>query len=395
MRFFSALTGRLHLEVTSADPERLLQALAANGVAVYDIQRISDLTIRFIISRTDVPALTRLCEKLGANQKNLHRSGLYWTGRSAIRRPVLMTGLVLILVFCLILPTRVLFVRVKGNQRIPARKIEYAAQESGIGFGASRRAVRSEKVKNALLSSLPELEWVGVNTAGCVAEISVRERNEAETSQPQHMVSHITAANDGYVLSMTVTSGNPLCAPGQQVKRGQVLVSGYTDCGIYIQATNSEAEILAQTKRHLDVVTPSKGQLRQTEIGRKRKYSLILGKKRINLWKGSGIPDSSCGRIYKEKYATLPGGFRLPAALCIEEYIFYETQVGDASRGSNLSSFAQQYLKEQMTAGTILSKEERITTASGIIRLEGNYTCQEMIGRVQQEQIGDEHGKIH
>ncbi len=394
MRFFSSLTGRLHLEVTSVGPERLLQELTANGVAVYDIQRISDLTVNFTISRTDSPTLTKLCEKQGANQKVLGRSGLYWTGRGVIHRPVLLTGLVMILVFCLFLPTRVLFVRIKGNQRIPTRRIQYAAQESGIGFGVSRRAVRSEKVKNALLSSLPELEWVGVNTAGCVAEISVRERNEAETSEPQHTVSHITAANDGYILSVTVTSGNPLCSPGQQVKKGQVLVSGYTDCGIYIQATCSEAEILAQTKHHIDVITPSKGQLRQAETGRKRKYSLILGKKRINLWKGSGIPDSSCGRIYKEKYAALPGGFRLPAALCIEEYIFYDTKTVIANGGS-LSSFAQQYLKTQMTAGTILSKEERITTANGIIRLEGDYTCQEMIGRVQQEQIGDEHGKIH
>ena len=191
---------------------------------------------------------------------------------------------------------------------------------------------------------------------------------------------------------MTVTSGNPLCAPGQYVQKGQVLVSGYLDCGIYIQATNSEGEILAQTNRRLEVIAPSQGVLRQSETDRKHKISLLIGKKRINLWNGSGILDSSCGRIYKERYLTLPGGFQLPLALCVEEYIFYSVQPASVPILQHLSSFAQGYLTPQMTAGTVLSKEEQLREENGVVHLLGDYICQEMIGRVKQEQIGDNHG---
>lgn len=392
MRSFSPLTGFIQLELTCADPELLLQDIAAAGVEIYGVQKISDLTVHLTISRKGRSTLNRLCEKHGAKKRILRRSGLYWSALAAVRRPLLLLGLALVLGFCLFLPTRILFVNVKGNISIPTRRILYAAQDCGISFGASRRAVRSEKVKNALLSSLPELEWVGVNTAGCVAEISVRERSEPEKPEERYTVSHIIAARDGYLLSMTVTSGNPLCTSGQYVQKGQVLVSGYTDCGIYIQATDSEAEILAQTNRHLEVIAPSQGLLRQAETGRKQKISLLIGKKRINLWNGSGILDSSCGRIYKEKYAALPGGFQLPLALCVEEYIFYSVQPASVPIRDNLSAFAQQYLTRQMTAGTVLSKEERISTGSGVVCLEGDYICQEMIGRVKQEQIGDNHG---
>ena len=125
--------------------------------------------------------------------------------------------------------------------------------------------------------------------------------------------------------------------------------------------------------------------------------SILFGKKRINLWKGSGIWDTTCGRIYEEKYAALPGGFQLPLALCIEEYTFYETQPTSAESGvkESLSSFAQEYLRRQMTAGTVLSKEEMFSATDEAIRLVGEYTCQEMIGKVKQEQMGDEHGKNH
>ena len=89
-------------------------------------------------------------------------------------RPVLLAGLGILFLLAMYLPSRVLFIRVEGNMQIPDRQILAAAEECGIRFGASRREVRSEKVKNALLSSVPQLQWAGVNTAGCVATISVR-----------------------------------------------------------------------------------------------------------------------------------------------------------------------------------------------------------------------------
>ena len=392
MRVSSPLTGLIQLELTCAEPERLLQDLTAAGVEVYGIERMSDLTLYLTISRKHDSTLGKLSEKHGAGVKVIRRSGLYWSAMAAIHRPILLFGIALALGFCLFLPTRILFIHVKGNAGIPTRRILYAAQDCGICFGASRREVRSEKVKNALLSSLPELEWVGVNTAGCVAEISVRERSEPEKPADHPAVSHIVAARDGYLLSMTVTSGNPLCAPGQYVQKGQVLVSGYLDCGIYIQATNSEGEILAQTNRRLEVIAPSQGVLRQSETDRKHKISLLIGKKRINLWNGSGILDSSCGRIYTEHYVTLPGGFQLPLALCVEEYISYSSQPASVSIRDSVSSFAQAYLTQQMTAGTILSKEEQLREENGVVHFVGEYICQEMIGRVKQEQIGDNHG---
>lgn len=392
MRISSPLTGFIQLELTCADPERLLQAITAAGVEVYSIERISDLTLHLTIPRKHISTLGKLSERHGAKERILRRTGLYWSAIAAIHRPILLFGIALALGFCLFLPTRILFIQVKGNAGIPTRRILYAAQDCGICFGASRREVRSEKVKNALLSSLPELEWVGVNTTGCVAEISVRERSEQEKSEERPAVSHIIAARDGYLLSMTVTSGNPLCAPGQYVQKGQVLVSGYTDCGIYIQATNSEAEIMAQTNRHLEIIAPSQGGLRHAETGRKQKISILIGKKRINLWNGSGILDSSCGRIYKENYMTLPGGFQLPLALCVDEYIFYSVQPASVSVQDHLSSFAQEYLTQQMTAGTVLTKEEQLREENGVVHFVGEYVCQEMIGRVKQEQIGDNYG---
>ena len=229
-----------------------------------------------------------------------------------------------------------------------------------------------------------------MNTKGCVAVISVRERTLPEETKERAGVSGIVASRDGVVESCTVIRGSLLCSPGQAVKTGQTLISGYTDCGLYLQATQAEGEVYALTRRQLCVITPGICiTARETETV-KKKYSLLIGKKRINLWKDSGIWDTSCGRMYSEYYVTLPGGFSLPVALAVDTYVFRETEDSAMEITQyQLSKFARQYLEGQMVAGIIKDSIVSFSKEENAVYLTGSYICSEMIGRVQQEQIGE------
>ncbi len=391
-----SIVGALEVELTSAGLEYTLTAVNEEGIEISRLHRMSELACRFCIDRRSHAKLQKICEKRGDSLRILRRLGLFWTGKAILGRPVLLAGAVFLLAITIFLPSRVLFVRVDGNQSVPEKQILAAAEECGICFGASRRDVRSERVKNALLSAVPGLQWAGVNTSGCVATISVRERADSREETEAYQVSRIVAARDGYILSGTVTQGTGLFSVGQTVKAGQTLISGYTDCGICIQASRAQGEVWAQTNREIAAVTPSSCVQRRGVQDVKRKISLLYRKKRINLWKDSGISGSSCGRMYKEYYITLPGGFSLPIALCVEVYTIYECSSTEASQEYteySLSEFARQYLMQQMIAGQIRSAEEAVTLEDGIYRLTGVYTCIEMIGREQREQIGDTNGE--
>lgn len=396
MDLWKSLGGMIEVELTSAEPETALGVINTKGIEIFRVEQISELTLRFRIRRKDHKTLSALSEKRGETLKVLRKYGLYWAGKRLLSRPVLLLGIAFFLALVLYLPSRVWFVKVEGNLTVPTRRILAAAEESGIRFGASRRNVRSEKMKNALLSAVPELQWAGVNTSGCVATISVRERTDTQTAGKEWEVTSIVAARDGYILSGTVTRGNALFQVGQAVKEGQVLISGYTDCGICIQATRAEGEILAQTNHVLEAVTPSQWILRGEKTDIHRSYSLLLGKKRINLWKDSGIWDTSCGRIYMEYYVTLPGGFQLPVALCVEEYTAYKTNTSELRQPDaeeSLRKFADSYLVQQMVAGEIQNRLYTVSLEDGIYCLRGKYVCVEMISRVRQEQIGDTNGE--
>ena len=377
------------LELTSADMEGALTAINREGITVYRAEQISPLCFRFTVQRRAFRAVRRIARKRGDSLEVLHRSGLFWSLKGLLRRPVLVLGIGMILALSWYLPGKILFVSVEGNATLPDALILERAQECGIDFFASRREVRSEKMKNALLSAVPELEWAGVNTYGCRAVISVRERELHADPPKQAGVSSIVAAVDGVVRELTVTQGNPVCKVGQSVTKGQVLISGYTDLGICIRAQRAEGEIYAQTQRDLQVVTPAKQVLRGEERASEKKISVLLGKKRINFYKGSGISDASCDKMYSYYNLTLPGGLRLPVTLVVEESCYASTEAADVEADAARAvteDFAARYLSGVMIAGKIEARYEAFTQEQERYRLSGRYACYEMIGKTRTEE---------
>ncbi len=391
MEVIRSLEGMVQVELVSADPAAAICALNSAGIEIFEASRKEDdIATGFYLRHRDMKRLRALAQRRGYSVKILRRQGLFWTLRELLYRPVLLFGAVLYLLLAMYLPSRVLFVRVEGAREVPVRLILEKCQQVGISFGASRKEVRSEKMKNALLAAIPELQWAGINTAGCTATVSVRERSMSEEKPDEHRgVSSLVAVRDGIITQCTVIRGNPVCKVGDAVKAGQVLVSGYTDCGISIQATRAHGEIFARTDRELTVVSPASAGQKGEKTVETKKFALIIGKKRINFYKGSGILDSSCDKMYSVSWLTLPGGFQLPVALVTETWTSYDSQVPASQEDATelLREFAERYLHSQMIAGTVLRRQEATEPQKGIYVLQGKYACTEMIGRVQNEEI--------
>ena len=394
MTLWKSIAGTVEVELTAAEPERALSAISQAGIALFGVRHEKDLTCSFAVRRRDYTRLAVLCQKNGQSLAIVRKQGISYSMAALRKRKMLIVGMGILLFSAFFLPTRILFARVEGNSRIPENRIIRAAEDSGIRFGASRKNVRSEKVKNSLLDKIPQLQWAGVNTSGCTAVISVRERAANREEPESSGVSSIVADRDGYILSCTVTQGTAQVQPGQSVQNGQTLISGYTECGICIQATQAKGEIIAQTHRELTAIAPVNCLHRTGSTGISRRLSLLLGKKRIFFLKGSGISDAGCGRMYKQYNFTLPGGFRLPIALCVDTYQHSSLRDGNAEV-SAFEEYARQYLKAQMVAGQILRETQRIVPNGDVLRLQGSYVCTEAIGKVKPEQIGETNVKTN
>lgn len=396
MGLWKSFAGIYTVEITSASVSDMLTAVSNCGVTLHNVTHIDDLHVMGRICRLDKKLLIDCLSRRGDSVKVTHKDGLFWSIHNLRKRPILAVGIILFLIAALYLPSRVFFVRVEGNHTIPQQMIVEKAQLCGIKFGASRREVRSEKMKNALLSAIPELQWAGVNTVGCVAVISVKERNTADMQTKTPRVSSIVAACDGIIREITVLRGNPLCTVGQAVKKGQLLVSGYIDCGLLIKTTKSEAEILAQTRHSLQAITMAQHITRGEQIAQETKYYLRIGKNIINFSKDSGISDATCVKMYTEKFLTLPGGFQLPIAFITEERIYFNQTQTSQSEIDNfewVSEAVDAYQRERMMAGEIIKSDRTYDLQDGAYISYNNFSCVEMIGIVRNEELVESNGK--
>ncbi len=390
MNLWKSAAGEIRVRITSADVTGALQAISNGGITINKVMQKDELTVEFRIPRRRLRDLCNLMQRRGEKLELIRNEGMYWGMRRLFRRPVLVFGFLFLIFLTLYLPTKVLFISVEGNAAIPTQLIMEAAGECGIRFGTNARIVRSEKMKNALLQKLPDLQWAGINTNGCVAVISVREKTTQEQEEPNYPISSMVASRDGHITEMTVTAGSPACKIGQSVKQGQVLISAYTDCGLHIQAVRAKGEVFANTQRDLIVKMSSERQLQVQKKDSKQRISIIIGKKQINLSKGSGISGSECDRIKLVNYITLPGGFQLPVALVQETTVRYSTETvsyGETQISRFLSDFADDYLSREMIAGQIESREETVAYSQDVYTLTGQYQCNEMICKTRIEEI--------
>ena len=383
MDLWNKVSGILRIELTCADPGRLLDGALGKNLTLHEVQILEGIRILCTVSRKDFSAMKALAKKQGASLRILERKGLCYRAAAWAKRPVILAVLLLLLLASGYLPGRILFVQVSGNTNVPTRLILETAGEFGLGFGASRRAVRSERIKNELLGAIEELEWVGVNTSGSVATISVRER-KPEPEPEREKICNLVAACDGVIERVYLIRGDLKCTLGQAVRQGEILVSGYLDLGICVKTLEAEGEVYARTLRQISAVIPQTRSVRVSEGEKIIKYSLLLGKKRINLYSDSGILMPTCGKMTKVYQLRLPGGFTLPAALIQEVYTVYETQpksVAEEEALSMLSAAMERVLQRNMVAGTVLDSKSKLEAPKQNWIMTASYECREMIAR--------------
>ena len=390
------LLGTICIEITSVEPLSLIDQMIRKGIAVLDVKSVDVLNIQIVCEASEYSKVRAFLRRNNNQYRIIQKNGWRWGFGSILRRWTLMAGIGLVLFATVLLSTRVLFIQVTGNSVISSETILDAAQNCGIQFFAPRKQVRSEKMKNALLNTLPQLQWAGINTSGCVATIQVKEKKGAEGNLNQYTSGNIVAHRDGIIYSCTVREGELLCRVGQAVQKEQILVSGYRDNGLFVSKTVVDAEIYGVTNRDIFAVALCSSGKRSENGEESVRYGVRIGKKIINLSKGSGISPGTCVKIYTEKYLSLPGGFRLPISIIQEKTVRYAVQLelddSDMSYGW-LRSYGREYISQQMIAGEIIHQQESIHVSEDICLYRASFACVELIGKNKLEGIVKRYGE--
>ena len=229
MRISDWFRGTAEVELFGAFPAGVLNAAAAEGLKLWDVESRDGNTLRLHTEEAGLAALARLAEKSACEIRILRRGGGRGARRRLLRRPALLLGTLLM---AGLLPLSSLFVwdvRVQGTERLSRARV---------------------------LRTLESL-------TGGTQQVRAR----------------------GAVMAETWVERSALCPAREQLK---------TPAGIP-----------------------------------RSRFALVLGKKRVNLYIGSGKTIDGCDKIITEYTLGLRGLFSTPLRLVRERFVPYETRPGD------------------------------------------------------------------
>lgn len=384
------LQGYVQAELRGASPEWALERLSNARVAFLRVQRIDDFTIALLILRKDVLKAEAAARKAMCELAVVREMGFGKTFGGLWRRRLFALGLLLCAAGAFVIPKFVFFYDVVGNETVPDAEILRALHSLGVGFGTYGPDIQPQALKNKMLLLVPELQWFTVQQSGMCAHVVVRERPEKLAVEERRAPMNVVAAKDGVLTSVSSLEGNCLCAPGQVVTEGQVLISAYTDLEFTTRVSAALGEIYAETLTHKQVVCPDTALFKQPNGKTARRISLLVGEKRWNIFANGGNPEGKCDKITKTHMLTLPGGFEIPVGLEITElsgYDLVKKPLPEEMAQALLIEQLERGVRQDMIAGEILDEALDLTRQNDRYELHASVRCEEMIARMVRASI--------
>lgn len=250
IRLFS---GWRWIRIQGRHSERLITELIGQGYPLWRIQRVPD-GLRALVTEPGYEAICLLAEKYHLTIRSERRGGLPFRWQQLKLRPFLVVGLAFACSVVIYGTSHVWAISVTAPGLSESQRVELIkqAEASGLTIGSSRNRLDLARIRRLMVSRMPEYSWVGIHIEGMVAQIDAV---HFVARPADHLPPRLVATHDGKVTSIAVYMGDPEVLVGEEVKRGQTLISGVVTGNLPIQPNDAKKPV------EDSVVTPAEGEV--------------------------------------------------------------------------------------------------------------------------------------
>lgn len=377
--------GQVRVRVTGASLPRFLNMCAAHDLLLRHMERTAWDEMNCVMSVEDFRALRRYMGRTGCRVHITRRAGVPFAAARLRPRTVLWGGLLALLALTWVLTTRIWSIEANISPALPRAQIMQQLDELGVHIGASRRSINVQQVRWRMLRQQPDLAFLALNISGNQLSIEAQATTDHPEMLDQQASVKVVAERDGVIKDMRVQEGQPLVKVGDAVSVGDTLVSALvppTKEGGSYHLTHARAEIEAYTSYQLTLARP-KAAAQKAYTGRtKKQFALVFGKKRLNLYLGSGISGGTCDKIVETKSLWLSQSVVFPVSLVVQTYSYYEctpVQQTLQTMGQDMVDRALANIAAGMD-GEILSHDETVSEKNGAAVLRLQVQAAQQIG---------------
>lgn len=259
------LKGYVKIRLESPMPERFLSLCVHNGIPVWNL-RNHQLYYEMELSVPDFFRLNAFRRKTASKIVVLEKHGLPFFLQRSRKRKAFFLGAGVCALLLYICSLFVWDIRVEGNHYNSSDTIRELLETMGVSDGILKTKLDCQEIAAAVRKEFPNVVWVSARLEGTCLTVEIKENQESyreeedgagmtgqgetesisresgkddEGSQEkqtdasgqdggasQEDAWDLTASRDGTVVRIVTRSGMPLVKEGQEVKSGEILVSG-------------------------------------------------------------------------------------------------------------------------------------------------------------------------
>lgn len=214
------------IHISEGDPERFINLCRHAGLPVYDL--VWDETGLFATMQyRDYKKAKEFEQKSGCHCSLVLQRGLV---------PLLQKYKKIFIFFlCLFFFFLLLFyssgfiwhIRVEGeNAAYTQEEIVAYTTKNLIPVGTKKSSIRLNELERSLREQYDQIAWITCEIRGTCLTIRLTETISDVTIEQQEEPCNIIAIRDGVVTELIATSGTRLVNPGDEVKKGDILITG-------------------------------------------------------------------------------------------------------------------------------------------------------------------------
>ena len=384
-KLYDLARGVAELEVSGAQPERILNYCAENGIEFWNASPCRDFSITFCVHASYADSLLARSGKNGLDVKLISETGGRKLKLGAKRRAVFLLAFVLCVSLAAVSSLFLWRIEISGNDKLSDAEILRKLAECGVDYGAYWPALSSDEIRSRIVSEMPEIAWLSMNVRSSKAEIIVHERIDKPDIVNEKAPCDIIASKSGVIRKMSVLEGESAAIVGNAVAKGDVLVRGLMSSETGDERyVHSMAQVIADTWYEISAQTPLLEERKTEKSGRNTAFSLVIGKKRINFFSDSRNKCDSCDKINKLKYISLGDVFVLPVGYAVERTTQYETSllpIDEDKTVGRMKESLKNELQRRIGDGQIVSEEYSVSKTDAVMTVTLRAQCTENIAK--------------
>lgn len=291
-RFLRYIHGYVKIRIYGNSPERFLNLCRHHEIQIWGLCP-NENTYEMYMTVEGYKKIRTIGKKTHTKVKILEKHGLMLFLFHHRKRKLFLLGAIIALILLLQYSSIIWDIHFTGNEKWTDTVLLEYLEKLDVEPGIKKRKIDCAKIAAEIRKEYQDIVWVSVSIDGSCLKIKIKENEDiflqeetngsSESFRAQAQIENspkdLIAAQDGVITDIITRKGTPLVQIGDEVKKGDILVSGRIEVQddsaqvIDYQYCQADADIYADTEEEY-----------KNQISREYKEKVYLEKEERRKW---------------------------------------------------------------------------------------------------------------